>query len=90
MSTKHSLFLAIEAVLEEQCAATGVSLNEENRTFIASTLWDHTWDSIDKYLAGQKEHGGDFLLKKTHKQELRKELIDIMWYSAADEYDTRL
>lgn len=58
-------------------------LTPEAKLLMAKSLMKFNHDAIRKFIAGQKEHGGD-IRERDLKQEMYKEHIDLFWYHAAD------
>ena len=42
--------------------------------------------AIEKFIKGQKEHGGN-ITDRDLDEEVRKELLDIFWYTSAKKWD---
>lgn len=51
--------------------------------FMVESLTNFITDSVEKFIAGQKEHGGDFR-EIDFKMEAKKERIDAFWYSEGE------
>lgn len=49
---------------------------------MVDSLYNWNIDAIDKFIVGQKEHGGD-LASRSLMVEIRNEQLDLFWYSAA-------
>lgn len=76
---------AIVDVLERKLFTANVNLPVELKENMVISLGDFIRDSLDKYIAGQKEHGGD-LRDRNLDEEIRKEQIDMFWYSEAKKW----
>jgi len=50
---------------------------------MAISLTQFVINSIDKFIKGQKEHGGDIRDGNKLDKEIRDEQIDLFWYSEA-------
>lgn len=48
--------------------------------FMVNSLTTFASDSVEKFIAGQLEHGGDFT-QIDHAHESRQERIDAFWYA---------
>ena len=53
---------------------------------MANSLSDFTLHAVNKFIEGQKEHGGDIRDRNLSK-EFNKELIDLIWYWMASSWD---
>lgn len=87
MKTKTPLRLvnAIHDVINELDEDTVINVN--TRIFMGEALEKFCIHAIRKFIAGQKEHGGD-LLKRDCFADLTEEHVDMFWYISA-EHKTR-
>jgi hypothetical protein len=76
------LRLSLIILNEIQLADKTHSLSEETRTKMAMALDYFIIDAIDKFIKGQKEHGGNIEDRDLDK-EIRMEMIDSFWYQQA-------
>jgi len=57
------------------------SLDEASIRFLRETLGEFVEKAVDKFVRGQKEHGG-IIYERPMLPELKKELIDSIFYLA--------
>lgn len=72
----------IDEVIQASIETAQVELSECRQREMRASLVAFVVDAVDKYIAGQKEHGGD-LCDRDLDKELRMERIDDFWYSEA-------
>lgn len=60
-------------------------LNIHVRENMAVSLAAFFESAVTKFIAGQREHGGD-LTKRNLDEEVRKEHVDMFWYSYAKDW----
>lgn len=79
MKTRHTLplYKALEDLIK-QCDEEGV-LDLNTKVFMARSLESFCLAAIEKYIAGQKEHGGN-LMQRDCFYEMGQEHIDQFWY----------
>jgi len=65
--------------VDEEDKAANV-LSNEQRVFLASALAKFVTHATEKFIIGQKEHGGD-ITDRHLVAELQRELIDAWFYS---------
>src|SRR5438093_78183 len=86
--TKHSLKLPEE--FSEHLHATISSLiwhrdrdkiiSFKDKVHLTNSLKEFLVGSIDKFISGQQEHGGE-LIKRDLNVEISQEIIDLFWYN---------
>jgi hypothetical protein len=59
------------------------SLSPENQQFVKENIDSFVYRAVDKYVKGQKEHGGN-LWDRDCLAESFLENIDLFWYLAAE------
>lgn len=59
------------------------------RISMAISLQQFIVQAVDKYFKGQKEHGGR-LVDRNLTVDMRHEIIDMMWYNAAQEWKSNV
>ena len=57
-------------------------LTAEAKILMSKSLHAFMIDSINKFIKGQKEHGGD-IRERDLDSEMRQEHIDLFWYQSA-------
>lgn len=82
---KTLIYPDIREMIEARAQKAEVALGQGEVTFMATAIDNFISDAIDKYIAGQREHGGS-LLDRDCTQEAYKELIDGFWYNRADKH----
>lgn len=85
--TRSILLKAVEKTIDEN--KFNEVLNIKTRTFMIITLVDFIEDAIDKFIEGQKKHGGSIFARDL-VFERKQEAIDSFWYSAAEEHNKDL
>jgi len=78
----HSI---IHAAIEVSENLAGHKLASENeRQWLTTVLCSDLTDKIQKFIAGSKEHGGEFLLnnERNNLLEMRDEITDLFFYLA--------
>lgn len=70
---------AISNVVYKICGNHVISNQKEMMT---ESLVNFILDSVSKFAAGQKEHGGS-ITERNLSEETRKEIIDLFWYQSA-------
>jgi hypothetical protein len=60
-------------------------LNPHVRKHLEHTMTMLVHDMTEKFIKGQLEHGGD-IRDRNLKKELRNEIIDLLFYSAAQDW----
>ena len=66
-------------------------ITDETRKFMVRTLSDLVCRASIKFIAGQAEHGGNFLGDHVdHRKELSNEFYDFIWYDAGERAKTNL
>lgn len=63
-------------------------LTDEVKENMAISLHEFVTLAIDKFIAGQNEHGGD-LRDRNLINEMRKETVDHFWYNAAQTWPAK-
>ena len=74
--------LPLEILREIQIADSSHCISEEIRIKMVKSLDSFILDSINKFVKGQLEHGGDIRDRYLDK-EIRMEMIDSFWYQQA-------
>lgn len=60
-------------------------LSQQTRQQMASSLASFVDEAIEKFIKGQKEHGGN-LADRNLDHEIRMETIDFFWYQSAKDW----
>lgn len=76
---------AIRTYIKKQEGADCVAYVEG---FMVYSLTEFIQDAVAKFIAGQKEHGGDFR-EVDHRREAKAERTDSFWYGAGDDWNQR-
>lgn len=76
------LGVVIDEVIQLSVLSAAVELEDRRLFEMRTSLVAFVVDAVDKYVAGQKEHGGD-LCDRDLEKELRMERIDEFWYGEA-------
>jgi hypothetical protein len=76
---KTNVLPDIRELVEERALLAGITFSLQELDFIAFSLDNFISDSIDKYIAGQRKHGGS-ILDRDLNHELYMEHIDEFWY----------
>lgn len=79
---KSIVFPLILDLVQRRSEAAELSLSISEMTWMAFCLDQYVSDSIDKYIKGQKEHGGN-ILDRDLDHEIYMESIDRNWYEWA-------
>lgn len=61
-------------------------LDIETIEFMSETLATFINEAIDKFIKGQKEHGGNIKDRDLNK-EINNEVIDLFWYLSAKNHE---
>ena len=93
LTSDHAMLLlrdqlkgTIASILAERMAYHDHSLTWMDHDFLVASLTDFTYDAIDKFLLGGKEHGeGTFVTDVDHGRELSAEIIDLFFYHKASQ-----
>lgn len=72
----------IDEVIQATLETADVELVQQRQVEMRTSLVAFVVDAVDKFVAGQKEHGGD-LCDRDLEKELRMERIDEFWYGEA-------
>ena len=54
--------------------------------WMSDELAQFVLEASEKFIKGQLEHGGDFLVNSKCLEELKQEQLDFFWYSAGAKY----
>lgn len=60
-------------------------LSNKTKDDMAKSLARFNLDSIQKFISGQKEHGG-LLQDRDLEKEIHNEIIDLFWYNSANKW----
>lgn len=83
MKNKTCLYPDILELIIHRSEKEGVRFVVSELEFMAIALDTFLSDAIDKYIKGQKEHGGS-ILDRDLDHEIYQEHIDLFWYSWAN------
>lgn len=70
-------------IIDIQLPESFKSLSPENQQFVIDNIESFAYRAVDKYVKGQKEHGGN-LWDRDCLAESIQENIDLFWYLAAE------
>lgn len=84
---RENLRQIVIALVKEREEYHDYDLAPIDQTFIVETLTDFTFEAIDKYIRGGKEHNpereGSFVMDVDHELEMSNEIVDQLMYSRA-------
>lgn len=82
--TQNEIILlnAIHEYVKKENFRLGGNLSIEIECGMATSLTDFTMAATEKFIKGQKEHGGD-IRDRDLDSEMALELLDLFWYNSA-------